>query len=391
MKIRWRCSLRSLTWGLFVWGLVFFAAQGAFVRVWGQNVDEGGSADLKRSVRLTWKGLELRSALSSHPAIRSSVWLDRRIDPQQHVDFATPEQPLAKSIGELATHIEAQAAAISPALIAITPRGQGPRLIGALALTRQKVQSLKGKTKTDWTKSAPIRFAMLDEPRSTAEQWAKTAGWTIANPEAIPHDLLPEFQGPGMPLAERLQLLLFGFNLTFEFSPDEKTLRIIELPDELRYRETYRPKGDLAKVASDLKKQFPDIEIARRDKALDITASAEDHWAIAPALATTDRPLKGVQVKPGEKRFTLKVENQPIGAVVRTVTSELGLTLDADADVMAAMQQLVSFDAMQTKLERLLEQALKPAGLRGTVADGKLRIEWIEDVGSGGGGTGTKK
>jgi hypothetical protein len=37
-----------------------------------------------------------------------------------------------------------------------------------------------------------------------------------------------------------------------------------------------------------------------------------------------------------------------------------------------------------------LEQALKPAGLRGTVADGKLRIEWIDDAGSGG-GTGTKK
>jgi hypothetical protein len=370
-------------WSVLTWGLVFFAAQGTFVRTWGQNVGENGSADLKRTVRLTWKGLELRSALSSHPAIRSSVWLDRRIDPQQQVDFSAPEQPLGKSIGELATKINAQAATVSPALVVITPRGQSPRLMGALALTRQNVQKLKGKAKTDWNKSAPFKLALLDEPRLTAEQWAKGAGWTIANPNAIPHDLLPEFQGPSMSLAERLQILLFGFNLAYEFSPDDRTLQIVELPEDLRYKETYRPKGDVAKIANDLKKSFPDIEIARRDKALDITASAEDHWAIAPALLPTDRPQTGVQVKPGEKRFTLQIENQPAGAIVRTIATELGLTLDAEADVMAALQQRVSVDAVQTTLDKLLEQALKPASLRGTVADGKLRVEWIDDTGTG--------
>jgi hypothetical protein len=384
VKTPWRYRTSPLVLGPFGLGpvffaaLVFFAANGIFVRAWGQNSGEKGSDNLKKTIRLTWKGLELRTALSSHPTIQSSVWLDRRINPQQHVDFSAPEQPLGKSIVELATRINAQAVTVSPSLAVITPISQGPRLMGALALARQKVLALKGKAKADWNKSAPLKLALLDEPRSVAEHWVKATGWTIANPEAIPHDLLPEFAGPSLSLAERLQIVLFGFNLSYEFLPDDRALQIVELPEDLRYKETYRPKGDLPKIVADLKERFPDAEIVRRDKAVDITASAEAHWGIAPALST-DRPLAGVQVKAGEKRFTLKVENQPIGAVVRTVTSELGLLLEAEADVAAAMQQRVSFDATQTTLEKLLEQALKPARLRGTVADGKLRVEWIDD------------
>lgn len=373
----WRWQVPVVTINLIVCCWVFFATEGVLVRTWAQNPGGAGSTDLDKLVRLASKGQELRSTLAIHPVLRSSVWLDRRIDPQQVVDFSTPEQPLSKSIEQLATQIDAESLLVSPALMAIVPRGEAARLRGALVLARQQAAALKGTDKTAWNKSAPLTFELLDEPRDRATKWVSTAKWELTDPEAIPHDLWPAFDGPPLALAERLQLLLFGFNLTFELDVDERKVRVVELPVELRYKELYRPKGNLPKVVADLKKRFPDASVTLRDKAVEVTASAEDHHAIAPALST-DRPLAGVGTKSGEKRFSLKVENQPIGAVIKTVASELKLELVAESDVAAAMQQLVSFDAVQLPLDKLLEQALKPAKLKATIEKDKLRVDWID-------------
>ena len=99
----------------------------------------------------------------------------------------------------------------------------------------------------------------------------------------------------------------------------------------MTFEKTYAPRGDAADAAAQLRRLAPQAKIAVEGQWLRIAASAEDHDKI-------DRLLKGervrtTQVTPGEKRYTLTVEKQPAGAVVKTVASQLGRELKYDAAI----------------------------------------------------------
>ena len=77
---------------------------------------------------------------------------------------------------------------------------------------------------------------------------------------------------------------------------------------------------------------------------------------------------------PGSKRFDLRVENQPIGAIVKALAEREGLQLKIDLASQAKLQQRVSLDVKQLTLDELLDRALLSTGVTRRIADGVLEL-----------------
>lgn len=240
------------------------------------------------------------------PAVRrlmasSSVglWIDRRVDPGERVTLSSKALPL----GEL---LEAVA----------QERGLGTAELGGLVYLGPKVYAEKlPALAADWRASATARlkrrgsreWPRLTTPGRLAGQIAADAGCQIENPEAIPHDLMTAGGFTEMVHGDQLTLLLLGFDLRWRpAEANDKALRV-EPIDYAKLKSTRPPRA----------------------------RSSEGQ-----GVAT-------------EQRFTLRVVEQPAGAVLRQLAEQLQLELEIESDAATLGAHRISFQVDQATLEEL--------------------------------------
>ena len=151
-------------------------------------------------------------------------------------------------------------------------------------------------------------------------------GCRVAEAQRIPHDLWAAGSLPELAFAERLTVLLIGFDLTFEMQPRSRTISIVPLPS-----------GFVAPV--------------RRD----------DPRSNSPRNRPTQPPQNTRQV------YSLRVAEKPVGAVLQELADRLNWKFDIDRPaILAAGKSLdarVSFTVENADQDDLLEALLQPAGL----------------------------
>jgi hypothetical protein len=192
--------------------------------------------------------------------------------------------------------------------------------------------------------------------------------------DAIPHDLWAARVLPPMTFTERLTLILAGFDRTFQFVDKGQSIRLIDLPARATLRREYTPRGDLARNVADLSQRFPNCTIQRAGSKLAVTGSAEDHDAISRSLRgeTDRRPTtpKG----PVEERWSITVENQPLGVVLRTLNVKAQLQVSVDENAQEKLHEKVSFAVKEATLEQLLRAAMQNTGLTFQLQGKQLRV-----------------
>lgn len=200
---------------------------------------------------------------------------------------------------------------------------------------------------------------MLAEPRQLLLDLAGEHGLVIANPDLIPHDLWPAVDLPPLELADRLTLLLAGFDLTFELDGKSNRLKLVPLPPDAEYEQSYPLAGDAAKSVSALKREFPKLMLRRDGNRLIVRGKYADHQQIAARISGT----AAKSVSPDHTRYTLTVRNESAGAVVSTVARRLGKQLQVAPDVRERLVGKVSFVVSEATLDALMEKTLGPLGL----------------------------
>jgi hypothetical protein len=145
--------------------------------------------------------------------------------------------------------------------------------------------------------------------------------------------LWPAQSLPPLPWVDRLSLLLVGFGLTFEIGGAGASIRLVPMPAIVVLEKSYSTRGDAADLAVQLRRIVPQAKIRTEAGKLHVAASQDDHEAIERLLA--GQSVKTTKaVKPGtgggEKRYTLTVENQPAGTVLKTVANSIGKELKYD-------------------------------------------------------------
>ena len=181
---------------------VFFAAATLSVRADEPIVWQTGpklAKALKNSVSFDWSERPLRDGLTVLSRGTSvAIFLDRRVDAGALVTLKVDDLPLADALKEVALEIGGSVAILGP-VVYLGPRGIAPR-VQALAALRQAEAAKRGGR---WQGAEQVDWPELAEPRALAQAIVKEVGLNFANPEAIPHDVWPAWEGPPLTAAQR--------------------------------------------------------------------------------------------------------------------------------------------------------------------------------------------
>lgn len=275
-------------------------------------------------ITATWQGQQLATALERIASTAQvSLWIDRRVDPRQEVNAQLTDVSVKEALSELAAQHHLGVAQLDGVFYV----GPEETARGLTALSRQARAALRGMPTAQrkrWLHAGSWSWPRLSEPRVLLAELMHQAHVKLVDGERVPHDLWPARKLPPLPLVDRVVLLLAGFDLACEISPDGKSCRVVPI-------------------------QYP-LPIAGRDTS--------------PRDASESPPPSQVNAR---KQFSLRLENQPVGRVMEQLARQLGLEVTWDEPSLRARnvsrETLVSCDVAGADLDGLLRGILEPAGM----------------------------
>jgi hypothetical protein len=323
---------------------------------------------LKVVVGLELSEAELRSSLENLAANqRVAIFIDRRIDPNQKIEFSASGVTLDELLSQLAEKVHAGTVRIG-SVVYFGPQRTAGALSTVAPLRRKAVDQIPALARQ---RPSPWSWDELAEPRQLLADLAQEKGLTIENAEALPHDLWPAADLPPLELADKLTLLLAGFDLTFEVAADGR-VRLGPLPLDEEYDQSYSPAGDVVQAAAALKREFPDVTVRREGNRLIVRAKFSDHERIGRRIAAQPR---GKSAAGGQTvLYTMNPDGVPAGTVVGTVAKRLGKKFSFAAELRERLSQPVSFQVKDVSLEELMNKTLDPLGLTCRVTEDAIEV-----------------
>lgn len=286
----------------------------------GQDASKELLRNLATPISARWGDAPARQALERLAAeTEVAIWIDRRVDVRKELTLDASSTTMAALIDYAASSLDLGAAAIDE-IVYIGPKD------AAAALPTLAAQWRRGASSA-LRKRSPLEWPRLSEPRKLAEEIASSAGYNIENPAAIPHDLWPAGEVPPLAVGDQLTLLCLGFNLKWTVADKaKKTIRLESIAK--------LPTGESATLSS--------------------------------LIGSTPAPL-------GEKRYTLRIVEQPIGLILQQLAKQLGRELETSIDP-DTLNQRVSFAVQQATLEELFNAAGKAAKLDVSVTSSSIVV-----------------
>ncbi|HEY6565641.1 MAG TPA: hypothetical protein VIY86_14225, partial [Pirellulaceae bacterium] len=208
----------------------------------------------------------------------------------------------------------------------------------------------------------------LATPRSLVGQLALAASLNVTNLDAIPHDLWDARSLPAMTWSQKATLLLFGFDLYFQIDAEKRELHIVNMPRSMSLRRVYQVPGDPSATARALSERFPQAFFQVRGQSLVVRSTWEDQVEVMKVLRPSTG--RGTGKPPGpepdldRQRFTLTVQDEPLGPLLRVLARRLRAELSVDPSLEPAMRTRVSFSVTEVTATELLTAAVRPAGLK---------------------------
>lgn len=330
---------------------------------------------LERSVTLTWRGQALGAALSRLAALHElPLWIDRRVDLQHQIQLSLENQPLSTALTRLAAQNDPPWGwSTLRTVVYFGPQQAASDLATVSELTRDMIAKAPAEARRAWLTPRSWSIPRLAEPRTLVTQTLDDIGVQLRNGDAIPHDLWPARELPAIAPVDRAVLALIGFDLAPRLSSDGRQLAIVTIERPVRISQEYRRNDSLDAAASELAAADETIRVERKGGRLVVAARWEIHEQLRragrPGVASTagenDHPAR---LRPGEEqRFTLRIQNQPVGRVVEQLAAQLKLTVTwprgAEGAQSPPQDALVSCDVHDATLDELLKAVLEPAGL----------------------------
>ena len=291
----------------------------------------------RRTATIHWRDVPLGDAVARlKPLFAETIFVDRRVDPNLRVNLDIAASSAEQVVAALAAEKGLGACRLGK-LIYLGPSGSAEQLKSLAALRMKDVSRLPADLRTGLAGKRALRWPRLGEPRQIVNSAVQTAGWRVGNSEQIPHDLWAAGEMPELSLAEQLTVLLIGFDRTFAIVPNERTIEIIPL----------------AAPAA------PATPAATQNRSPEKTNAA--------------RPARGKK-----QVYTLRVQEKPVGAVLRELAQRLEWTVQIDEEAIRAagksLDTRVSFSVENADRDKLLDALLTPAGLEYKIDGEQIRV-----------------
>lgn len=363
---------------LAVWTLLLTAASavGASAQ---DNVQWRTEAELdqqlERLVDLTWDDVPLRDGLGSLAASqRVAIFLDRRIDPDQLISLKVSDERLEQVLQRVALLAEAGVARVGDVMY-VGPSETAGQLPTVAELQSQFARTGDSQFAANLLTRRSYRWERLTPPREILTDIAQAQEMTWTNLETvIPHDLWPEVNLPPLRTTELLTLVLAGFHASYRFqkTPDGVQLELVGIPENLALTKSYRYAGNHDEAITKIRGLYPEAKVESDGKQLAVTGSHEAQQAVAKLLrgGTVRRGM----VTPGEKRYTLTVQQQPLGPVLKALAGQLGLEVVLPEGQDEALSKRTSFSVKEADLPGLLDAIFAESELGYRVEEERLIV-----------------
>ncbi|HQU43970.1 MAG: hypothetical protein B7Z73_12970 [Planctomycetia bacterium 21-64-5] len=315
----------------------------------------------QQPVTITWDGVAVRDGLADlAKAERVAMLLDRRIDPGRPIDLSARREPLDELLVQISRKAEAEVTWLGP-LAYVGPHAATARLRTLSALRAADVLALPKGKRTVFQRQAPMSWAMLAEPRKLVADLAAEAGVAIGPLELIDHDLWPAADLPPLSWTDRLTLLANEFDLTFEFVGDRQ-VRLTPVQSPVVIEGTYPRGKQAAEIAARWRTLAPQAQIEVDSGKIVVRGRVEDHeLLVAKKPPPSSAPAAGVEV------YTMKIEGQPLSAILDKLRRQLSIDIRADDAALEkaklSLDRPVSFKVERASLDELLRAALHAADL----------------------------
>jgi hypothetical protein len=290
----------------------------------------------RRTASIHWQGVSLKDAVARlRPLFDQSVFVDRRVDPDARVSLDVEAASAEQVLTALGLEHQLAVGRLGRVLY-LGPTASADQLKQIALLREKEAARLQGDLRTSLAGRSSLSWPRLSEPRQLVISIANQSGWRISNPEKLPHDLWDAGELTELTTIERLSLLLIGFNQTFELKPVARTIQIVDLPP----------------------------------------------LSNEPAKPVASRPSTGPTTKrattAGKQVYTLRVQEKPVGAVLRELSQRLHWAIEIDERAIRAagksLDKRVSFSVENADQEKLLDALLTPAGLEYQLEGEQVRV-----------------
>lgn len=341
----------------------------------GWKTDAELQRQLDSRIGIRWSQNPLRDALENLARVQQvAIFLDRRVDPGQPLEFSVSDTPLREVIERLAAGLDLGLSFVGPVAY-FGPRSSTEKLATLAAIKDQQAKAapvaadrLLRKRRLQWER--------LSTPREVIDRIATDYGMRVEGMEQVAHDLWPAAELPPMTFGQAMTVVLGGFDLTFEFAPGGRTIQLVPMPRSVSIQRIYEPRGDRAQILAALRQQYPGLELEVQNGQVTVDAPVEVHEAIARIFrGQTTKPAPSRKSPKGETRYTLKIENQPVGGIAQALAKRLGREVRFHPDLTRQrLEMLVSFQVEDVTLEELFKALLSPAKMDYQLDDKTLTI-----------------
>ena len=330
---------------------------------------------LSAVLTIRWSSNPLRQALTRlSTGQQVAILLDRRVDPDQQIEFSSQGVDLRQFLEGLARQLGQGVSHVGP-VVYIGPKETASVLATVTMLREQEAQSLPSAVRSRLKRATPLRWPELTTPRDLIAQLAAGTGMHVEGVEQIPHDLWPEADLPPLTFAQRMSLVLAGFQLTFRYSQDGSTIRLEPIePETAVLKRTYTPRVAAANVVASLARRYPNANITTEAGKVTVIGTVEEHDAIKRTLE--GRPERSTPAKRpavGRKVLSGRISGL-VGSVASGLAKQMSLQVEFDPRVQDKLNQLVSYDAKDATLEEILDALFAPVGLSYELTDKTLRV-----------------
>lgn len=321
---------------------------------------------------VSWKGKTLRGALDRiTDSQRIAVMLDRRVDPDQEIEFSATNVPLDLMIDQFVTKYGAASCQVDSVLY-VGPSETCQLLPTLVELRRDEIRALSAAKQRKLLRTSSWKWKRLASPRELLLQLEREFDVQINGKESMPHDLWRETELPPLDFASKLSLLLAGFHVNFAMAPDGESAQITAMPKAASLSRKYDTGTRTAALSKTLSEKFAEATFRPQGNSLVVDGRWEVHDAI-------ERLLKGESVRPApadgsKKHYTLTVENKAVGGVIRGVGKHLGKKVVFDVKVERRLIKEVSLNVKEVSLNELLTAVLSPANLKYEIEGDTIRV-----------------
>ena len=330
---------------------------------------------LAAPIAATWENVDLRTITRRIAATRgTAILLDRRIDPSRQVESSASNQSLLEFLQELAREAGGQASVIGN-VVYIGPEESAGKLRTLVALRQRELQSeefaIPPSRRSGLAAAETFQWNDLESPADLIRQEAESRKLSIEGLEQIPHDLWAGNLLPQASAAETLSLLLIQWNLTFEWIPQGRGIKLIPVPERVAIARTHLPpKGTKpARALEQWQQEFPGMTGRVSGGEVLVEATLEQHEAIenlkrphTPASPVRPKPLK-------QERFSLRIKDAPASSLMKKLGEPAygQLTFEYDDDALKEagidLNRRITFEVKNATIEQLLKAALEPLGV----------------------------